>query len=166
MSRREFQFTEGSSNKFWAITALGKKFTVEFGRIGTKGQTQEKQFDSEEEDASGRRQAHRREDEERLRRNWCRNGPLTRCHNSPDQTQSETGRRTGDASSRPRSRGPCCHTNHRPGPGGLAPRRLASAPPSGKAGRGVVFGAGEVPPTAARGCRCGGICLPSARQPR
>jgi predicted DNA-binding WGR domain protein len=48
MSRREFQFSEGSSNKFWAITVEGKKFTVEFGRTGTKGQTQEKEFASEE----------------------------------------------------------------------------------------------------------------------
>jgi predicted DNA-binding WGR domain protein len=44
MSRREFQLSEGSSNKFWAITVNGNEFTVEFGRVGTKGQTQTKQF--------------------------------------------------------------------------------------------------------------------------
>jgi predicted DNA-binding WGR domain protein len=47
MSRREFQFSEGSSNKFWAITVEGQEFTVEFGRVGTKGQTQTKQFASD-----------------------------------------------------------------------------------------------------------------------
>ena len=39
MSRREFQIKGGASDKFWAITVEGKKFTVEFGHIGTKGQT-------------------------------------------------------------------------------------------------------------------------------
>ncbi|HTU19290.1 MAG TPA: DUF4132 domain-containing protein, partial [Gemmataceae bacterium] len=47
MSRREFHFSEGSSNKFWAITVEGQEFTVEFGRVGTKGQTQTKQFASD-----------------------------------------------------------------------------------------------------------------------
>ena len=47
MSRREFHFSEGSSNKFWAITVDGQEFTVEFGRIGTNGQTQTKEFASE-----------------------------------------------------------------------------------------------------------------------
>jgi predicted DNA-binding WGR domain protein len=47
MSRREFQLSEGSSNKFWAITVDGKEFTVEFGRLGTKGQTQTKKFASD-----------------------------------------------------------------------------------------------------------------------
>ena len=47
MSRREFHFNDGSSNKFWAITIEGKEFTVEFGRVGSKGQTQSKTFASE-----------------------------------------------------------------------------------------------------------------------
>ena len=47
MSRREFHFSEGSSNKFWAITVDGKEFTVEFGRLGTTGQTQTKKFSSD-----------------------------------------------------------------------------------------------------------------------
>lgn len=47
MSRREFQLSEGSSNKFWAITVDGSEFTVEFGRLGTKGQTQTKKFASD-----------------------------------------------------------------------------------------------------------------------
>lgn len=49
MSRREFTFVEGSSSKFWAIEQSGKSFTVTFGRIGTAGQTQTKEFGSEDE---------------------------------------------------------------------------------------------------------------------
>jgi predicted DNA-binding WGR domain protein len=49
MNRREFHFSEGSSDKFWAITVDGESFTVDFGRIGSKGQTQTKSFDSEAE---------------------------------------------------------------------------------------------------------------------
>src|SRR5947209_897348 len=49
MSRREFHFTEGSSKKFWAIEVEGKGFTVHFGRLGTTGQAQKKEFASEAE---------------------------------------------------------------------------------------------------------------------
>src|SRR5262245_16419272 len=49
MSRREFHFSEGSSDKFWAIEVDGKQFTVQFGRQGTAGQTQAKKFSSEAE---------------------------------------------------------------------------------------------------------------------
>jgi predicted DNA-binding WGR domain protein len=42
--RREFQFIEGSSKKFWAIRLEGKAFEVTFGRVGTAGQTQRKEF--------------------------------------------------------------------------------------------------------------------------
>jgi predicted DNA-binding WGR domain protein len=42
--RREYQFVEGSSQKFWAIELDGTKHTIQFGRIGTAGQTQSKEF--------------------------------------------------------------------------------------------------------------------------
>jgi predicted DNA-binding WGR domain protein len=42
--RREFQFVEGASKKFWAVQLAGKAFEVAFGRIGTAGQTQRKEF--------------------------------------------------------------------------------------------------------------------------
>jgi predicted DNA-binding WGR domain protein len=45
---RHFEFSEGSSNKFWEISLDGSSFTVQFGRIGTSGQTQTKSFDSPE----------------------------------------------------------------------------------------------------------------------
>lgn len=49
MSRREFQFIEGASKKFWAIELSGSSFTVQWGRIGTQGQTQTKEFSSDAE---------------------------------------------------------------------------------------------------------------------
>jgi uncharacterized protein (TIGR02996 family) len=45
---RTFEFVEGTSSKFWNITLSGKSFTVNFGRIGTAGLTQVKEFGSEE----------------------------------------------------------------------------------------------------------------------
>lgn len=49
MSRREFRFSDGSSNKFWTIECKGTSHTVNFGRIGTSGQTQTKDFSTEDE---------------------------------------------------------------------------------------------------------------------
>ena len=48
LDRREFQFIDGSSKKFWAIELDGKAFTVHFGRIGTTGQAKEKAFGAED----------------------------------------------------------------------------------------------------------------------
>jgi predicted DNA-binding WGR domain protein len=47
--RREYQLVEGTSNKFWAIELDGSKYTVQYGRIGTAGQTQTKKFKTPEE---------------------------------------------------------------------------------------------------------------------
>ena len=46
---REFRLQDGSSDKFWIIEREGDRFTVRFGRTGTVGQTQTKEFGSEEE---------------------------------------------------------------------------------------------------------------------
>src|SRR5262245_32071776 len=45
---RTFEFKDGKSNKFWNIELTGNSYTVTFGRIGTAGQTQTKDFPSEE----------------------------------------------------------------------------------------------------------------------
>lgn len=45
---RRFEFSDGKSNKFWEIFQSGKKFTVCFGRVGTKGQAKTKEFTSKE----------------------------------------------------------------------------------------------------------------------
>jgi predicted DNA-binding WGR domain protein len=48
MNRREFQFNEGSSNKFWSIELREQSLIVHYGKIGTNGQAQEKSFTSAE----------------------------------------------------------------------------------------------------------------------
>lgn len=47
MSSREFHFSEGASNKFWTISVEGTAHTVRFGRLGTAGQVQTKEFATE-----------------------------------------------------------------------------------------------------------------------
>ncbi len=49
MSTREFEFREGSSDKFWRITLDGTATTVNFGRRGTSGQSQTKKWASPDE---------------------------------------------------------------------------------------------------------------------
>ena len=39
-----YEFTEGSSNKFWDITLDGKSFSTTYGKIGAKGQTTIKSY--------------------------------------------------------------------------------------------------------------------------
>ena len=46
---RQLVFSEGTSNKFWNIVLSGSSHTVTFGRVGTAGQTQTKEFASEDE---------------------------------------------------------------------------------------------------------------------
>ncbi len=46
MTRHELHFQDGVSDKFWTIELQGKRFTVQFGRTGTDGQTQTKKFAS------------------------------------------------------------------------------------------------------------------------
>jgi len=45
---RRFEFVGGSSQKFWEISVSGSSFTVRFGRIGTAGQSQTKNFANED----------------------------------------------------------------------------------------------------------------------
>ncbi len=45
---RTFVFTDGKSNKFWNIDLQGTSFTVTFGKLGTNGQTQTKEFPDEQ----------------------------------------------------------------------------------------------------------------------
>jgi DNA ligase 1 len=41
---RRFEFTAGSSNKFWEVSVQGKEVTVRYGRIGSQGQSNVKSF--------------------------------------------------------------------------------------------------------------------------
>ena len=45
--RRRFEFSEGNSNKFWEIAVNGVEVNVQFGRIGTQGQSNVKSFPDE-----------------------------------------------------------------------------------------------------------------------
>ena len=51
---RTFEFHDDKSSKFWNIDLQGSQFTVTFGKTGTKGQTQIKQFA----DAAGAQKEH------------------------------------------------------------------------------------------------------------
>jgi uncharacterized protein (TIGR02996 family) len=44
---RSFTFRDGKSDKFWNIDLQGNRFTVTYGRAGTAGQTQTKEFADE-----------------------------------------------------------------------------------------------------------------------
>jgi DNA ligase 1 len=44
---RRFEFSEGKSNKFWEIVVDKTDVTVQFGRIGSEGQTKTKSFPNE-----------------------------------------------------------------------------------------------------------------------
>lgn len=44
---RRFEFVEGTSSKFWQVERKGSTVVVQFGRIGTSGQVQEKSHPSE-----------------------------------------------------------------------------------------------------------------------
>lgn len=46
MTEESFEFKDGSSSKFWTISIEGHSFRVNFGKIGTSGQTQTKTFGS------------------------------------------------------------------------------------------------------------------------
>jgi predicted DNA-binding WGR domain protein len=41
---RYSEFVDRKSNKFWEISASGKKVSVRFGKRGSKGQTRRKEF--------------------------------------------------------------------------------------------------------------------------
>jgi predicted DNA-binding WGR domain protein len=46
MAKRTFVYKDAKSDKFWSIEVSGTKYTVNYGRTGTAGQTQVKEFDS------------------------------------------------------------------------------------------------------------------------
>lgn len=39
MSKRYFEFSEGTSNKFWEVWVEGAKVLTRYGKIGASGQT-------------------------------------------------------------------------------------------------------------------------------
>jgi uncharacterized protein (TIGR02996 family) len=70
---RTFEFSEGNSSKFWSIDLKGTQIEVTFGRIGTKGQTQVKEFPD-----SGKAQvAHDKLIQEKLGKGYVEKGPAS-----------------------------------------------------------------------------------------
>src|SRR5262245_19761650 len=67
---RKLLYADGKSNKFWDIDLKGKGFTVTFGKVGTKGQTQLKSFPDE----ATARKAHDKLVAEKLARGYVETG--------------------------------------------------------------------------------------------
>ena len=70
MTTRTFEFSEGTSNKFWSISLDGSSHTVRYGRIGTAGQTSTADFASEAE----ARKSHDKLIAEKLRKGYVEKG--------------------------------------------------------------------------------------------
>jgi uncharacterized protein (TIGR02996 family) len=68
---RTFVFTDAKSNKFWNIDLQGSSFTVQFGKVGTRGQTQTKDFP----DAAAARKAHDKLVAEKLAKGYVETTP-------------------------------------------------------------------------------------------
>jgi uncharacterized protein (TIGR02996 family) len=68
---RTFIFTDDKSNKFWNIDLQGTRFTVQFGKVGAKGQTQVKDFPDEE----AARKAHDKLVAEKFGKGYVENTP-------------------------------------------------------------------------------------------
>jgi predicted DNA-binding WGR domain protein len=64
---RSFTYADGKSNKFWNIELRGSGFTVTFGKVGTAGQTQVKQFPDE----AAARKEHDKLVAEKLRKGYA-----------------------------------------------------------------------------------------------
>ena len=45
---KRFEYTQGSSNKFWEVEVSGDMLRVHYGRIGTKGQDNIKIFSTKD----------------------------------------------------------------------------------------------------------------------
>jgi predicted DNA-binding WGR domain protein len=48
MNQRSLRYTDGTSDKFWEIQLADASHTVRYGRYGTAGQTQTKEFDGDD----------------------------------------------------------------------------------------------------------------------
>ena len=48
VKKRRFEFAEGNSCKFWEVAVSGSAVRVQFGRIGTAGQSNSKSFPDEQ----------------------------------------------------------------------------------------------------------------------
>ena len=70
MPSKELTYAEGSSNKFWKIKLSGSSHTVEFGKVGTNGQSRTKEFD----DAAEARKSFDKLIEQKLKKGYTGSG--------------------------------------------------------------------------------------------
>src|SRR5262249_45332445 len=82
---RTFVFTDARSNKFWNIELQGSGFTVTFGKVGSKGQTQTKDFA----DVPSARKAHDKLVAEKLAKGYVETTPRAAPTSSPLQQSLE-----------------------------------------------------------------------------
>jgi uncharacterized protein (TIGR02996 family) len=68
---RTFEYDDGKSRKFWAIELQGNGFTVTFGRIGSAGKAQKKEFA----DAAKARKEHDKLVKEKLAKGYVEKAP-------------------------------------------------------------------------------------------
>jgi uncharacterized protein (TIGR02996 family) len=71
---RTFEFSEGTSNKFWRIEVSGNRTTVTFGKIGTAGQTQIK----DHADAAAAQKEHDKLVAEKLKKGYRETTPAVK----------------------------------------------------------------------------------------
>lgn len=68
---RTFVFQDAKSHKFWNIELAGSKFTVTYGKVGTSGQVQTKEFDDDAE----ARKAHDKLVAEKVKKGYTETTP-------------------------------------------------------------------------------------------
>jgi uncharacterized protein (TIGR02996 family) len=76
---RTFTFSDAKSHKFWNIELEGKSFTVTYGRIGTKGQTQTKKSPS----AAKAQAEHDKLVKQKLAKGYVETTPTARTQATP-----------------------------------------------------------------------------------
>lgn len=84
MDRRQLEYVDGKSNKFWNIELSGSSHTVHYGRIGTAGQTKTKEFSSAEE----ARASYEKLLEQKLKKGYVDAKPSAAAPQAPKETSS------------------------------------------------------------------------------
>jgi predicted DNA-binding WGR domain protein len=104
MSARRFEFSEGTSNKFWIIERSGSTNTVTFGRIGTAGQVQTKDHGTEDEASK----AYQKLIDEKLRKGYIEvtAGSVAQTPPASQPSAKEAKKKKDDAPKEARQKAP------------------------------------------------------------
>lgn len=84
MTMREFHYTEGSSAKFWRISYANTQVDVQYGRIGTAGQSSSKSYAN----AAQAEQAAQKQIAEKLKKGYVEVGSAASAEHASDQGAS------------------------------------------------------------------------------